>query len=334
MIIEPKRASFFWPVILIGAGAILLLRNLGILQDFDLNILLRLWPLVLVVIGLDMILGRRFPWAGALIGLLTIGAAILFLYYAPSMGINPSAGIKTEVLSTPLGNTDRVEYILNTSYEPVTISSLSDSSDLFHATIVHRDHINFNVTGDTEKLITLSETSTADRWFNLDLGVTGLKWDIGLAPGVLSVINLDGGSGTLKIDLEDIALESLNANLGSGSSNFKLPVSTTAYTVDIDSGSGAVTMAMPDDTDLTLTISSSSGAITLQVPSGVAFKVEVLDDGSGSVHLPTGLDLVQGDGTFENSTWQTPGFDSADNQILIRIVDRGSGTIWINHNTN
>lgn len=332
MIIEPKRNSLFWPVVLIGAGAILLLRNLGVLQNFDLQILLRLWPLILVVIGLDLIFGRRFPWAGAVIGFLTIGAAILFLYYAPSLGINPPAGVKTEVLSTPLDITDHVEYQIDSSYEPVTISALSGSSDLFHATIVHRDHINFNVAGDTEKLITLSETSTADRWFSLDLGVAGLKWDIGLAPGVPSVINLDGGSGTLKIDLEEITLESLDAELGSGSSNFKLPESTTAYTVDINSGSGAVTMAMPAATDLTVTISSSSGAVTLQVPSGAAFQVEVLDDGSGTVRLPSDLNLVQGDGNFEQDTWQTPGFETADSQILIRIVDRGSGSIWITQN--
>jgi len=60
MIIEPKRTSLFWPVVLIGAGVILLLRNLGVLQNFDLQTLLRLWPLILVVIGLDLIFGRRF----------------------------------------------------------------------------------------------------------------------------------------------------------------------------------------------------------------------------------------------------------------------------------
>jgi hypothetical protein len=331
MIIEPKRTSLFWPVVLIGAGVILLLRNLGVLQNFDLQTLLRLWPLILVVIGLDLIFGRRFPWAGAVIGFLTIGAAVLFLYYAPTLGINPPVGVKTEALSTPLATTDHVEYRVDTSYEPVTISALSGSSDLFYATIVHRDQVNFDVAGDTEKVITLNETSTSDRWFSLDLGVAGLKWDIGLAPGVPSVINLDGGSGALKIDLEGINLESLNANLGSSASTIKLPVSSTPYTVGLESGSGSVNLSLPDSTNVTLKLDTGSGSVNISVPVGSGLQIEVLDDGSGSVNLPVMM-LTQGDGTFEHDTWQTANFASASNRITIQIVNRGSGSINVGWN--
>jgi hypothetical protein len=326
-----RKTSFFWPVILVGAGAILLLRNFGILQEFNFNVLFRLWPLILVVIGLDLIFGRRFPWAGALIGLLTIGAAILFLYYAPTMGINESAGVKSEVLSTPLENTEHVEYYLDTSSEHVSISALPESDDLFNATIVHRGQLNFDVRGDTDKTISLSETTEPDDWFNFDIGQYDLKWDLRLASGVPSAITLDGGSGSLDIDLTGITLESMRASLGSGSSNIDLPASATSYPVTIESGSGSVRVMLPGETGLTLTLSSGSGSVTMRVPVDAAVKVEVLDGGSGSLRLPADLLLVKGSGDFEYDTWQTSGFDSAANQIVIRIVDRGSGSITLNH---
>lgn len=326
---QSRKPSFFWPVILVGAGVILLLNNFGVLKDFDPYSLLRLWPLILVVIGIDLIFGRRFPWAGAVIGLLTIGAVITFLYFAPAIGVNQSAGIRSEDFSAPLDDVTRVEYNFDTAAEPVFISALSGSEDLFSATIVHRGYMNFNVAGEDEKTITLSQTTMSSDWVTVVPGLVQLKWDIGLAPGVPSVVNLNGGSGALKVNLEGIALESLRADLGSGASDFTMPESTTAYSVEIDSGSGAVNLSLADSTEMTLTLSSSSGAITVWVPQGMALQVEVLDDGSGSVRLPADLELAQGSGKYENDVWQSPEYDGAETKILIRIIDRGSGSIVV-----
>jgi hypothetical protein len=326
---QPGKSSFFWPVILVGAGVILLLKNFGVLQDFNFHILFRLWPLILVVIGLDLIFGRRFPWVGAAIGVLVVGTVIAYLFFAPSLGINQSAGIRTEVLTEPLGNTVSIEYRLDTMAEPVFISALPDETNLFKATIVHRGYVDYYVSGAAEKTVTLGQTITSEDWFTIVPGLLNLKWDIGLSPAVPVVVNLDGGSGALRVNLEGLMLEALRAELGSGASDFTLPQSATPYTVEINSGSGAVNLSLADETGVTLTLSSSSGAITMRVPQNAALKVEVLDDGSGSVLLPANLDLLQGSGKFENDTWQSAGFDDAEFQIIIRIADRGSGSITI-----
>lgn len=326
---QPRKSSFFWPVVLVGAGIILLLKNFGVLQDFNFTLLFRLWPLILVVIGLDLIFGRRFPWVGAAIGLLAVGAVITYLFFAPSLGFNQSAGIRTEELSEPLGNAVSVEYLLDTAAEPVFINALPDESDIFKATIVHRGYMNYNVSGAAEKTVTLSQTITSEDWFEVIPNLVNLKWDIGLTPAVPIVINLDGGSGALRVNLEGLMLEALRADLGSGASDFTLPQSAMPYTVEINSGSGAVNLSLADETGLTLTLSSSSGAVTMWLPQDAALKVEVLDDGSGSVRVPSDLELLRGSGKFENDTWQSAGFDDAEVQIVIRIVDRGSGSITI-----
>ena len=244
MSVNQKRVSLFLPVILIGAGVILLLRNLGFLPAFNWSVLLRLWPLALVVLGLDLLFGYRAPWAGGLIGLLTVAAVAVFLFFSPVMENNPPAGIKTEVVSKPLENTAHVQYYLDTSYPPVTISALPDSTDLVKATIVHRGQVHFDVKGDTDKTVTLSTSTEPGPWFSYDLGLGGQKWDIGLNPSVPTTLNLDGGSGALDLQLEGITLEALRADFGSGASKITLPDSPQPYQVDIESGSGSVELAL------------------------------------------------------------------------------------------
>jgi hypothetical protein len=240
---------------------------------------------------------------------------------------NPPAGIKTEVVSKPLENTAHVQYYLDTSYPPVTISALPDSTDLVKATIVHRGQVHFDVKGDTDKTVTLSTSTEPGPWFSYDLGLGGQKWDIGLNPSVPTTLNLDGGSGALDLQLEGITLEALRADFGSGASKITLPVSPQPYQVDIESGSGSVELALPTDTDVTFTLESGSGAVTVFLPLTSAVKIEVMDNGSGTVHVPAGY-IASAGNTADHGTWQSSNFSSATHTILIRVKDRGSGNLF------
>ena len=54
-----RRPSLFWPVLLIGLGVLFLLQNFGLLPRGMWAALVPLWPVLLIVLGLDMFLGRR-----------------------------------------------------------------------------------------------------------------------------------------------------------------------------------------------------------------------------------------------------------------------------------
>ncbi len=83
--------SIFWPIVLLGVGAIWLLSNLGYIQSIDLGFLVRLWPVLLIIIGLDILFGRVAPWISAVLGLAIIGGLIAVLIYAPSLGLSRPA---------------------------------------------------------------------------------------------------------------------------------------------------------------------------------------------------------------------------------------------------
>lgn len=325
-----KGTSFFWPTVLIGVGVILLLRNLEIIPSFSTAALLRLWPLILVVIGLDILFGRKASWIGGLIGVLAVGGVIAFLLLSPVVGVTTSSGTRTDVISEPVGETTSVKYYLETSSDPVEVASSMDSYHLINGTIIHSGTLNFDVSGTTNKVVRLSQTTTSDDWLQWNFVFAEQKWEIGLNPNIPSDVILDGGSGSIIMDLSEINLTSLRAAMGSGSSKFELPESDAAYSVEIESGSGSVAVNVPDETNIELTLDSGSGSVHIDVPEDSALRIEVLDSGSGSLNIPDGMEQIGGDADMETGAWQTPGFEDSTSKITIKIYGRGSGSVNIN----
>ena len=124
-------------------------------------------------------------------------------------------------------------------------------------------------------------------------------------------------------------LQSLRTDFGSGASTVKLPESVTPYVVEIQSGSGSVNLTLPKDTNLKLTLDSGSGSVNVTLPSGTALSIEVLDEGSGSLNLPSGLVKANGNADVSLGIWKTEGYDTAAHKIQIVILSRGSGSVNI-----
>jgi hypothetical protein len=73
---EPRhRRSFFFPILLIAAGLIFLLSNMGYLEGSGMDFILRLWPLIFIIGGLDDLL-RGESISGPVLGI-GIGSLLL-----------------------------------------------------------------------------------------------------------------------------------------------------------------------------------------------------------------------------------------------------------------
>jgi hypothetical protein len=80
-----RPPSLFWPLLLISAGVLLLLSNLGYVPWSSWNVLWRLWPLLLIGLGIDALIGRRTTGGmivSGLLILLLLGGAIALIFLA------------------------------------------------------------------------------------------------------------------------------------------------------------------------------------------------------------------------------------------------------------
>src|SRR5438093_6888550 len=90
-----RYRSFFWPALLILAGVVALLVNTGQIPVGRLAQIIDLWPLILVVIGLELIVRRTVHGvagdvAAALIVLLAIGGAAAYVAVGPTPSATPT----------------------------------------------------------------------------------------------------------------------------------------------------------------------------------------------------------------------------------------------------
>jgi hypothetical protein len=323
-----KRHSFFWPIVLIGAGVVWLLVNFNIIEPITIGSILQFWPLLLVLLGLDILFGRRFAWLGSVFGVLAVGAVIFFLVYGPKYGWTQSPRTQVDTYTEPLGETTSVTYDFSTSSEAVELFALTDASQLIDANIAHQGVITFDVRGDTEKTVRLYETTDTSSWVNWNLSFENYEWNIGLNPTVPTDLILDSGSGSVRADLSGLMLESLVADTGSGSVSIDLPESATPISVTLSSGSGSISLDLSDNTAVTIVLESGSGSVHIDVPDGAEVRVELLSGGSGSLSIPGEAGRVSGD--VETGAWETSGYSTAAAPILIQILDQGSGSISIN----
>jgi hypothetical protein len=150
-----------------------------------------------------------------------------------------------------------------------------------------------------------------------------------LSPKIPLDLAIDAASGAENLDLRGLQLNSLKIDAASGATQLSLPDSAKPYQVSYDGASGAAEIDLPAQTGLTLTLNGASGAINVRLPAGSPARVEVNDSGSGWMNIDPRLQRMSGSGSDQEGAWETPDYNQAAHQILIRVNGVGSGSIQI-----
>jgi hypothetical protein len=296
--------------VLIGAGVLLLLSNLGYLPWQSWNLLWRLWPLLLVGLGIDLIIGRR-SLAGAILSglliLLLIGGAVLVVLFAQNIpawvAISGPAEWRSQHVEYPLGDAERASVTIHYTSLPGYLSALDDSANLVEGDITYRGQLVFDadVRGDWAEVNLDSHSSGI--WFAPDFAdQRGGRWDVKLSPNVPLELTLDAGSGRCDLDLTELQINELF----------------------LDMGSGAVDLRLPADSSFEARIDGGSGRLGITLPESVGMRVE-LNSGSGAFRPGERFQLVEGR-QGDDGVWETEGFQSAEHRIVLQL-DQGSGSI-------
>ena len=350
-----RKRSVFWPILFIGIGIVYLLVNLDLIPRPNLLSVLRLWPLILVGIGLDLIFRSRYPALSPLIAIGVVAGAIVLVAFAPTLGLVADAELSTERFSEPVGEAASARVVLDLARYNTTVDGIADARTLIDAELDTLESVEFEVSGTTEKSIRLGESSEAGFSVTFPdlLGDLALDagWEIHLNPDVPLDLTVDVASGSAALNLDMLTLTRLVIDGGSGSTAVALPAGSLSYDASLDGGSGSFAVAIADGANLDASMDAGSGSFTLsigegadvsvdidggsgririEVPEQAAVRVVIRDPASGSVSVPSRFELIDdgGDGDRDTGIWQTKGYDAAERQIEI-VFDPGSGSFTV-----
>ncbi len=308
-----RAPSFFWPIVLVGAGVLLLLSNLGYISWTSWNLLLRLWPVLLIALGIDLLFGRRSIAGAILSGLLILallGGVVAIGFFAPQIPafrvLAQPAEWRVEQIEYPLSGLERARILVDWSSVPGTLRALEDSANLIEGEIAYRGELVFDVRVRGAEADVEIDQRFSGVWLGpLDTLRRGeQRWLVEVSPDVDLDLTLNGGSGRCEVDLRGLQITGLH----------------------LDVGSGPIDLSLPGEDTFDAVIEGGSGPLAISVPGDVGVRV-VLESGSGPFRPAERFALVSGerdsDGVWETGNWRT-----ADEQIELQI-DQGSGSVTI-----
>ncbi|MBM4465916.1 MAG: hypothetical protein FJ014_10245 [Chloroflexi bacterium] len=299
---EQKRrsVSLVGPVILIGLGVIWLLNNMGLLAWSVWEVIFRLWPILLIAAGLEIILNRFSVWGSLLALVLTVAilAGALWLI-GPDMGTGQV--VPGEEIRQALGGATRAEVVIEPGVGSLHIEALPESANLIEGVIhvqrkqrVRRD---FAVAGNTATFSLRGEGET----FGPFIGWSDRPgWDLGLAPEVPLELKVGMGVGQADIDLTGLTVSNLKVSMGVGQT----------------------IVTLPDEGRFQAKIEGAIGETVVVIPAGIAARIRV-DTALATRGLPARFQR-------QDDVYTSPGYASADDRVDLE-VSQAIGQITIRH---
>lgn len=289
-----RRGGVVWPVLLVLVGLLLLLNNLGITDQSFWTIASRLWPTILLAIGVDILIPRRSA-AGTALALMLVAAIFIGGYILVDLDARPTTGaLQIEQLSLGVQTADvtlepavgRIQVDTGASGR-VLLSGFADpiagrQPRLTYSTEANRGSLRLVASDDSVTLIVPPR----------------LVWDLTLTEAIPLHLRADLGVGEMLLSLREARLEGLEASFGVGRAE----------------------VSLPDGQDLEVRIEGGVGEIVVRVPTGAEVKVE-FDGGISTLALPSGYERTEYGGHSPEAPAATP-------DITLRL-ELGVGSVRI-----
>ncbi len=292
------RPSIAGPIILISFGVIFLLINLDVIELSAWDVIMRFWPILLIAIGLDKLIGRRSAWGAAIavVMVLAILAGGIIFFDNQSQWTYAS-----ENFEIPLGNAEEATISLDPALGYLLVDALPMGSN-----VLLRGDVQPFSGEEIGKTIDFTGTQAT-----IDLRTEGVivaplfggwsnqpSWDLSLHPGVFTYLIVDLGVGKAELDLHDLQIGEMHVEQGIGQMIIMLP-STDNMDVNLEGGIGEIQVVIPED-------------VGARIRAGV---------GIGNV-------LVPSDYTRDGDFYVSPGYAAAVNHIEMDI-DLGIGSVRV-----
>ena len=307
-----NRGRLNWGIFLIVLGAVPLAYHQGLVSASTLDEAWRLWPLIIVGIGLGFVLSRTpaFFLGG------TIIAVSMGLVFGSALTIGPNVGCggdgsnsRSVSQSGSFQGGTTVELDLQCGSANVTTST----DGQWHVTATNTGG---NVPNLTSSASRLQVGSTTAKGWSFDRGKD--DWQVQLPAGsaIDLASNIDMGDAHFNLTGADLASARFTLNLGA------LHVDLTGATVsslNVSTNLGAAFVTLDASSDVTGHLETNLGSLDVCLPAGLGARVTTTDSLSSSDFRDAGLIRV-------GNAWQTPNYDSAAHRADLS-VDTSIGSL-------
>lgn len=320
---KKDRPSLFGPIVLIAIGLFFLFNRLNPITDLHWFDVLRLWPLFLIFIGLNILvqqaprpLGMLLSGLVALVAVGTFGYVLIVGVRGSFFGRSITGDWQSQTVSYPLENLKSAVMDIEIGPPGADVTALEDSSDLIAGTVTYQTGLLFDKRGNGDRVtVTLKPRNGGgwiwepNTWNDLE---NEARWDLGFNPNIPLSLNLTAVAGSSLLDLRDLLLEDLSLQLSAGELTLYLPGGD--YNVDMETNAASTTMTLPEDGRHTIDLQVNAGAVTIEVPPGTELRVEVQQALSGFDNNYDGLERVG-----DSDVWQTAGYGSSANRVNLNL---------------
>lgn len=255
-----KPGRFIWGLVVVVAGILLLAASLGWLDWAFLLSLLQLWPVVLVLIGIQLLLGRSSPVAATvLMAVVLVGtvAAAWGLWGTSWAAAEEQTIVGPSAVGISRGGADLT----------VAASRLTLQGEDMDTTV--------SGTSRTRTQLRVEQSTEGDR-YQLDLEPRGESWwipgfgggsrdegiHLKLKQGIPWDITVNGGAAAYELDLTRVTLQGLRINTGASSAEIIVgPNVASGARLELTGGVGSYRISFPRS--LSITVRGETGLTSL-----------------------------------------------------------------------
>ena len=261
-----RLGSIFLSLLLIGVGIVLFLQNAGLIQASIWSVLWRLWPLIPVLVGIELLVGQRSRRLAILVMVLVSSGVIAAIALFADVGDRFPTGLTVSItgdhsrnefassfprIEERLADVRRAEARLRFGLGELHLASLPADSPLLVAGDLTpgsgREAPTWEVgriqNGEHAEIEIVSGSGTYD--FNSENG--GEHWDLQFSPEIPLEVEVQAGASQIELDLTRLRVPELHVELGAAQAHLRLPAhGHTAATVQ--AGAANITIDIPANT--------------------------------------------------------------------------------------
>ena len=260
----PRNRGLLVALLLIAIGIIVLLANTGVLSQQALERLGDLWPLLLVILGLQLILNHTLPRRQAtLIGLgataIIVIAALAYAALAPAAPF----GTRQAESSHSIGGLTAATLDLSYGGATAEIQAATLGESLYQAHVDYPGSENPPaISLDRESgTLAIRESSTFSP-FHL-FGSARRHALVTLTDRIPWTIQIGGGATNLRLDLRHVRLVKLRVSGGADQVDAQLPSPKGTVRIEVSGGASNLTLRAPAGSQWHVAVSGGASALTI-----------------------------------------------------------------------